>query len=161
MNTLWIKIIRLIVSLKEAFFEELWMLGLLLPVVAIAIFTVLHFDRHIGSEAKADTIVKAVTKVNMASKTIAHDLSEAEVAIMVEMPLNQLLNVQAYFDDQNNVSQQEKIVATATPSIPKDGAELPTLSTENVGHNNESNLMLAYQPRRNRSKDQKLSGETI
>ena len=157
MNTLWIKTIRLIVSLKEALFEELWMLGLLIPVVTIAIFTVLHFDTHTSPKAKAATTVKAVTKVNMASKSIAHDLSEAEVAMMVEMPLDQLLNVQVYFDDQSNVSQQEKIVASATPSLQKDSIEMSAFSSENVGHSSESNLMLAYQPRRNRSKDQKLN----
>lgn len=158
MNTLWRIIYRRLINLKNACLEELWILGLFLPVIALVIVGLLHFNQQNKQYVQIEVVPK--TEHKSQPKPQPSQLSDKQVAVMVELPLDELLNIPVYFDEDNqtNASYEETQVAIITPLK----SELDVVTGMDTSNDTQLRAFaaLAYQSKRNR-KDQALTGDII
>lgn len=158
MNTLWRNIYRRLINLKNACLEELWILGLFLPVIALVIVGLLHFNQQNNQYVLIEVVPKTEHKTQ--PKPQPNQLSDKQVAVMVELPLDKLLDIPVYFDEDNqtNASYEETQVALITP-LKSDLDVMTGMDTSN-DIQLRAFAELAYHSKRNR-KDQALTGDII
>lgn len=122
------KISKQLVCLKQACAEELWLIGLLCPLVILATLGVMKYS-------KSDTA--AVFDIESKVLLSQVQLSPTEVAMIIAKPLGELLQMKIYYDPESTMGDDNALVAT--------------LSAEDVIRDEALNAILAYQPRRNRA----------
>jgi hypothetical protein len=127
MNSIWMKITGLLTGFKQACTAQLWLAGLLTPLILLAALGVMKYSGNKTStfDTKNRILLSEV------------QLSSTEVALIVAKPLTELLLIKVYFDDETSSGQANALVAK--------------LSEEDSLPADQSGAILAFQPRRNRS----------
>jgi len=128
MSTIWMKISKQLVCLKQTCTEQLWLIGLLCPLIVLATLGVMKYSKS-DDAAVFDTESKVLLS--------QVQLSPAEVAMIIAKPLGELLQMKIYYDPKSSMGEDNALVAT--------------LSAEDIVRDEALNALLAYQPRRNRA----------
>jgi hypothetical protein len=115
---------KIVNLLKQTIVEQLWLIALLTPLVVLAILGVITYTKHKNA-------VFSVEKRILVSDV---QLSRSEIAKMVTKPLNELMSIKVYFDDQSSL----------------DNALIASLSDQEIIHRDSAGAILQNLPRRNR-----------
>lgn len=145
MITLWTTILRQLSRLKNLFLEELWILGLLLPVIAIGIISLVHFSPNQERYVAPQLVIHPMPKL------APNQLSDKQVAAMVQLPLDQLINIPVYSDKdhQGNTNDINKAIAATNKDIALviDKSQIKDLEKKslNANHSFAIDALLTYQ----------------
>ncbi|MBC7786173.1 MAG: hypothetical protein H7Z18_01640 [Methylophilaceae bacterium] len=157
MNTLWTILLRHLINLKNACLEELWILGLLLPIIALGIVGLLHFNHHDNQYVQTEI----TAKTDAVPEPKLGQLSEKEVAAIIALPLDKLIKVQVYSDQGYRVDTNGADSEVAATTL-RFGTHQTALTMMNNTKDIKSiaSTELTYQSKRNR-KDHTLAGGVI
>lgn len=89
MNDLIDSLTSTLSKLKNACVEQLWIIGLIAPIVIIACICLIKLDKPSSNSVVISTEIKQVEK----------QLSDAEVAAVVELPMDELVKMPVYSDE--------------------------------------------------------------
>jgi len=112
------------IRLKQFFVEQVWLIALLMPLVFFAISGVVTY------KSNHQKVFKKETRVLLSEV----QLSSANLAAIIAKPLNDLIVMKVYFDDQSNL----------------DNALLAALTSQELTVRGDANVILPNLPRRNR-----------
>lgn len=108
MNIFPTKLRQVWLGLKQACYEQLWLIGILVPLVVLAVLGV----NRLSSPQRSD----AVFDESRAYVVSQAQISAEELSRIVSMPLTDLMNMEVYIEAGSSQLRGDPVMMSALPS---------------------------------------------
>lgn len=104
-NPLLIKLRQLLLGWKQACYEQLWLVGILTPLLVLAVLGAIRLSKHHQNDAVIDE-----SRAYVVSQA---QISPEELSRIVSMPLTDLLNMEVYIEAGSSQLRGDPVMMSA------------------------------------------------